>query len=71
MLQAQTPVLPQTFDEFQVWEPEDGFKYEWNDGDVIQFSGMKKKQYFIYEACQNLLFEKITIAVVCEWPNLM
>ncbi len=32
----QSPdVLPQTLEEFVVWEPNDGFKYEWNDGEII------------------------------------
>ena len=58
MLQAQTPALPQTFDDFQVWEPEDGVKYEWNDGDVIRFSGLKPKHYFIYAALNKLFITK-------------
>jgi hypothetical protein len=41
--------LPQSLDEFMEWEPEDGFKYEWNDGALIQTTGMKKQQYFIYD----------------------
>lgn len=24
--------LPKTLAEFMLWEPEDGFKYGWNDG---------------------------------------
>ena len=36
--------LPKTLEEFLVWEPEDGFKYEWNNGEIIQMNGMDKKQ---------------------------
>lgn len=35
--------MPQTLEEFLVWEPNDGYKYEWNDGEVIRFERMKKK----------------------------
>jgi Uma2 family endonuclease len=28
---------PRTLEEFLVWEPNDGFKYEWNDGELIKF----------------------------------
>lgn len=58
MLQEQTSVLPQTLDQFLNWEPTDGFKYEWNDGELIRFSGMRKKQYFIYAILNRLFFEK-------------
>ena len=30
--------LPKTLAEFLEWEPEDGFKYEWNDGEIIKFN---------------------------------
>lgn len=42
-------VLPRTLAEFLAWEPEDGFKYEWNDGELIKFNGMKKKEYYIFD----------------------
>jgi hypothetical protein len=36
--------LPKTLAEFLEWEqPLDGFKYEWNDGEIIQFSKMDKR----------------------------
>jgi len=50
--------LPRTLDEFLVWEPNDGFKYEWNDGELIKFTGMKKKQYYIYDVLNLLFIEK-------------
>ena len=49
---------PQTLDEFIDWEPLDGVKYEWNDGELIQFSGMKKKQYYIYTVLNKLFIAK-------------
>lgn len=58
MLQAPPSVLPQTLDEFLIWEPVDGFKYEWNDGEIIRFSGMKKKQYYIYDVLNALFIDK-------------
>jgi hypothetical protein len=36
-------VLPHTLEEFLSWESNDGFKYEWNDDEVIRFTGMKRK----------------------------
>jgi Uma2 family endonuclease len=58
MVQTAPLTLPQTLDEFLAWEPQDGFKYEWNDGKLIRFSGMKKKQYFIYGLLNQLFIEK-------------
>ncbi|PWK27937.1 Uma2 family endonuclease [Arcicella aurantiaca] len=40
---------PSTFAEFLLWEPEDGYKYEWNDGELICFTGMNKKKVYIYD----------------------
>ncbi len=50
--------LPRTLQEFLLWEPEDGFKYEWNDGDLIQFTGMNKNQLYIYDLLLDLFVEK-------------
>ena len=51
--------LPKTLAEFILWKPEDGLnKYEWNDGEIIKFTGMNKKQLYIYEALNNLFVEK-------------
>ncbi|MCU0326299.1 MAG: Uma2 family endonuclease [Spirosomaceae bacterium] len=50
--------LPKTLEEFMVWEPEDGFKYEWNDGELIKFTGMNKNQLYIYAILSNLFFKK-------------
>ncbi|WP_435355523.1 Uma2 family endonuclease [Emticicia sp. SJ17W-69] len=50
--------LPRTLEEFQNWEPEDGFKYEWNDGEIIQFKGMDKKQFYIFANLNNFFIKK-------------
>ena len=51
--------IPRTLEEFMEWEqPNDGFKYEWNDGEIIKFEGMNKKQVFIFDVLIDLLFEK-------------
>jgi len=50
--------LPKTLAEFMLWEPEDGFKYEWNDGELIKFTGMNRKQLYIYEVLNNIFIEK-------------
>lgn len=52
------PALPQTLAEFLDWEPNDGFKYEWNDGELIRFIGMKKKEYYIADILNLLFIEK-------------
>ena len=60
-MQAQaTPVsvFPQTFEQFVDWEPIDGYKYEWYEDQLIRFSGMKRKQYFIYSILSDLFYEK-------------
>ncbi len=53
----KSTTLPTTLAEFMVWEPEDGLKYEWNDGELVQFTGMNKLQVYIYDIL-NLLFAK-------------
>lgn len=54
----QTPqnvnLLPRTLEEFLVWEPNDGFKYEWNDGEIIKFEKMKKKHLVIIRTLNRL-----------------
>ena len=49
MIQTSQAVnqLSRTLEEFLVWVPNDGYKYEWNDGELIQFAGMKKEQLYI------------------------
>ncbi len=55
---TQAITLPQTLAEFMDWESNDGFKYEWNDGELIRFIGMKKKEYYIAVLLNRLLLEK-------------
>lgn len=58
MVQTQptTTALPATFEEFLRFEPTDGFKYEWNDGELIKFANMRRKHLRIIQAL-NLLFD--------------
>jgi Uma2 family endonuclease len=51
-------VLPRTLEEFQDWEPNDGFKYEWNDGELIKFTGMNKRQLYIFHILNKLFIQK-------------
>ena len=37
-----THQLPRTMAEFADWEPNDGYKYEWNDGELIKMLKMNK-----------------------------
>lgn len=46
--------LPRTLAEFIEWESNDGFKYEWNDGELIRFSGMKKKHLKLIKKLNRL-----------------
>ena len=55
--QPQAGALPTTFEEFLRFEPTDGSKYEWNDGELIKFSGMKRKHLRIIQKL-NLRFDK-------------
>jgi Uma2 family endonuclease len=49
--------LPRTLEEFKEWTPNDGFKYEWNDGELIRFNGMKKEQLYIYQKLNRLFIQ--------------
>lgn len=58
MIQTTQPTdtLPQSLEAFLDWEPNDGFKYEWDDGEIIQFTGMNKEQAYIYGILSKLFF---------------
>lgn len=58
VLSNEIQSVPKTLAEFQIWEPNDGFKYEWNDGELIKFEGTNKKQVYIYDVLLDLLYEK-------------
>ncbi len=53
-----TDQLPRTMAEFAYWEPNDGYKYEWNDGELIKFIGMKQQQWYVYEILNSLFILK-------------
>ena len=48
--------LPLTLNEFLNWNPVDGHKYEWSDGEIIKFEKMNKKHLTILRALQQLFF---------------
>ena len=59
MIQAKdTVTLPKTLEEFKAWEPEDEFKYEWNDGEIIKFVGMNKTQFHIFGILNRFFISK-------------
>ncbi|MFB9294021.1 Uma2 family endonuclease [Persicitalea jodogahamensis] len=49
-----TQKVPQTIEEFMIWEPNDGYKYEWNDGEVIRFESMKQRHLLILRMLSRL-----------------
>lgn len=67
---AQTALFPTTLEEFERWESNDGYKYEWNDGELIRFTGMKRKHLKIIKILNRLFL--LTIAhkeggeLICE-----
>lgn len=68
--QATTAVLPTTFEEFLRFEPTDGYKYEWNDGELIRFAGMKRKHLRLIKQLNRLFLKtKAHVAggeLICE-----
>lgn len=54
----KTTSLPQTIERFKNWESEDGFKYEWFDGELIKFTGLKSSELYIYFNLSNLFAAK-------------
>ena len=62
ILQPISQTLPGTFEEFLRWEPVDGYKYEWNDGEVIRFEKMKKKHLVIIRRMQQLFFHTVSFS---------
>ena len=45
---------PQTLAEFLEWESVDGNKYEWFDGQLVQFEKMKKKHLYLIRRLNRL-----------------
>jgi Uma2 family endonuclease len=58
VIEAVKIAIPRTLEEFMAWEPEDGFKYEWNDGELIKFTGINKKQIKVYDILNTLFIKK-------------
>jgi Uma2 family endonuclease len=58
VLTKDISTLPTTLEEFMAWEPEDGFKYEWNDGELIKFVGMNRTQFYIFTVLNRLFNSK-------------
>ena len=63
-------IVPKTLAEFENWEPNDGFKYEWNDGEIIKFDGMNRKHLYLIsilnELFDNTKAKKQRGQLVCE-----
>lgn len=53
-----TDTLPSTLEEFIDWEPNDGFKYEWNDGEIIKSTRMNQDQFYIYDRLLDLFIDR-------------
>lgn len=56
--EKETLNIPRTFEEFMNWESSDGFKYEWNDGELIKFTGMKQQQWYVYDILTRFFVKK-------------
>ncbi len=56
--EKEIATLPTTLAEFKLWEQNDNYKYEWHDGELIKFTGMNKKQVYVYEYLIDLFYEK-------------
>jgi len=46
--------IPKTLAEFEQRQPTDGYKYEWNDGELIKFEGMKRKHLKLVRVLSEL-----------------
>ena len=68
--QARPAALPTTFDEFLRFEPADGYTYEWNDGELIRFSSMKRKHLKLIKQLNRLFLQTKAHAsggeLICE-----
>ena len=59
ILTATANSTPKTLDEFINWEPNDGFKYEWNDGELIKFTGTKSKHLRLIQRLNRLFLTTV------------
>jgi Uma2 family endonuclease len=63
IIEVKTFDIPKTFADFEQWEqPLDGYKYEWNDGEIIKFEKMKKKHLFLIRRLQQLFYKTNSFA---------
>ncbi|WP_223834188.1 Uma2 family endonuclease [Spirosoma profusum] len=66
----QPMVIPTTFEEFLRFEPTDGFKYEWNDGELIRFASMERKHLQLIRQLNRLFLQtsahKAGGELICE-----
>jgi Uma2 family endonuclease len=60
--------LPQTIEEYELWNPKDGFKYEWKDGKLLKLNKMESKQSHIV---RNLLRFFATLDAYKEGDDLL
>lgn len=69
-IQTHSTALPTTFDEFLRFEPTDGYKYEWNDGELIKTGGMKRKHLRLIKKLNRLFLlthaHKAGGELICE-----
>lgn len=52
-----TDQLPRTLEEFIQFEPNDGFKYEWNDGELIKAENLNKSLLFLINKIYKLFYK--------------
>jgi Uma2 family endonuclease len=58
MNQAIYPAkFPETLAQFEQWEPNDGFKYEWNDGEIIKSEKMNRKHLKLLKKLARLFLK--------------
>ncbi|MEZ4901223.1 MAG: Uma2 family endonuclease [Spirosomataceae bacterium] len=70
ILATQITSLPKTLEEFEHWNPNDGFKYEWNDGELIKFTQMKRKHLKVIKRLNRLFLltkaHQVGGELICE-----
>lgn len=70
---ARRRPLPRTLEEFLQWKPEDGYKYEWNDGTIEKSVKMiTPKQLYLVDRLAGTLEKakpKAGGRLVCEVQN--
>ena len=68
--QPQTIALPTTFEEFLRFEPTNGFKYKWNDGEPTKSSSIKRKHLRLIKQLNRLFLKTAALKAggerICE-----